>query len=473
MLRFLDLEPSDFRQLPSHIRSDQEKALPRYGNICRKQPATMVRFFLKSVLLSLFAERFNLNQHWRLSLKSFNFFRTIAAAVCLGLLFGCGHDDSRRESSEQPVFPEVLEGIVVNPVTVPFYYEAVGTIRARTRAALSSKISGQVKKLDVVEGSRVEAGEVLVVIDDREAVEKLNQARASLASTEKSLDEIQAAINQAEAQMKQAEAGYSLARTSYSRYEELNTQKIISSQEFDKVRAELQAAEANLNAARENVARLESQKEALVQSLARARSGVKEAEVMKSHARVTAPFAGTIVKKHVEVGGFAVPGAPLLEIENPAGFRLEVDVRETEFANQVRLGRKVDVLVDALGETPIKGTVVEAAPSADPLSRTFRVKIGLPDNPGIKSGMYGKALCPREERQAVLIPEAALVKRGQLEQVFSVGDDRTVHLRLIKTGKTFDERLEVLSGLQGGETIIVNPPPGLKDRTRVNVEIKK
>ena len=231
-------------------------------------------------------------------------------------------------------------------------------------------------------------------------------------------------------------------------------------------------AEAQLNVAREGVSLLESQKEGLMMSLARAQSEVKEAEVLKSHARVLAPFAGTIVKKHVDAGGFATPGVPLLEIEDPDGFRLEVDVRETEFANQVELGREVPVQIDALGESLIIGQVVEASPSADPLSRTFRVKIALPEQPGISSGMYGKALCPRGERQTLLIPQNALIKRGQLEQVFSVDESQTAHLRLIKTGKVFGDQLEILAGLQEGEVIIANPKPGLKDGSRVTVEIK-
>ena len=406
-------------------------------------------------------------------MRTLNFFRIAVFVVVIGLLTACGQDKNHSETKEQAVFPGALEEVVIKPATVPFYYEAVGTIRAKTRAALSSKISGQITRMNVDEGSRVKAGDVLLLIDDREVVEKLNQARAALASTEKSLDEIQAGINQAEAQKKKAEADLSLARTSYSRYEKLNAQKIISNQEFDTVKTQLDVAEAGLKAAGEGVVRLESKKEVLAMSLAKARSGVKEAEVLKSHAKLTAPFSGTIVKKYVDVGGFAVPGAPLLEIENPTGFRLEVDVTETEFANQVRLGREVAVQIDALGESPIKGTVVEVSPSADPLSRTFRVKIALPDLPGIKSGMYGKALCPREERQVILIPKTALIKRGQLEQVFTVDDGRTVHLRLIKTGKTFGDRLEVLAGLENGDTIIINPPPGLTDRSRVNVEIKK
>jgi RND family efflux transporter MFP subunit len=406
-------------------------------------------------------------------LKYINIFRVILLICCFGTFSACGHNGNEQVNKEPLVFEGVMDAIVIKPSTVPLYYEAVGTIRARTKAALSSKIAGQIKEITVKEGSMVQVGDLLLVIDDREVIEKLKQSKAALASTEKSLDGIQAAINQAVAQQKQAEANFSMAQASYSRYENLSTEKIISNQEFDTIKTERQMAEAQLNVAREGVSRLESQQDGLMMSLARAQSEVKEAEVLKSHARVIAPFAGTIVKKHVEAGGFATPGVPLLEIENPDGFRLEVDVRETEFANQVELGREVPVQIDALGESFIIGKVVEVAPSADPLSRTFRVKIALPEQAGINSGMYGKALCPREDRETILIPREALIKRGQLEQVFSVDDNQVAHLRLVKTGKTFDDQLEILVGLQGGEVIITTPKPGLQDRSRVTVEIKQ
>ncbi len=405
-------------------------------------------------------------------MKSVNLFMIILLIFTLGAVFACGHNGNQNDNKEPPVFEGLLEGVVVKPSTVSLYYEAVGTIRARTKAALSSKIAGQIKEITVEEGSRVQAGDLLLLIDDREVIEKLKQAKAALASTGKSLDGIQAAINQAEAQKEQAEANFSMAQASYSRYENLSTEKIISNQEFDTIKTERQMAKSQLDAAREGVSRLESQKEGLMMSLARAQSEVKEAEVFKSHARLVAPFAGTIVRKLADVGGFATPGVPLLEIEDPDGFRLEVDVREAEFANQVELGREVPVQIDALGDSLIIGKVVEVSPTADSLSRTFRVKIALPEQAGINSGMYGKALCPREERQTILIPKQALIKRGQLEQVFTVDDNQITHLRLVKTGKTFDGGLEILVGLQGGEIIITNPKPGLKDRSRVTVEIK-
>jgi multidrug efflux pump subunit AcrA (membrane-fusion protein) len=412
-------------------------------------------------------------KHGGIPLKFTYFSKTTVLIFCLGALFACGHNDNRNKNKKQPVFQPVLEGIVIKPSTVPLYYEAIGTIRAKTKAALSSKIAGQIKQINVIEGSEVKAGDLLLEIDDREVIEKLNQAKAALASTEKALEGIQAAINQAEAQQKQAEADFSLAQASYSRYEDLSTQKIISIQEFDSIKAKRQMSEAQLTAAQEGVSRLKSQKEGLAMSLARAQSEVKETEVLKSHTKMMAPFSGIIIKKYADAGAFAVPGTPLLEIEDPEGFRLEVDVREEEFANQVEIGREVPVQIDALGESLINGTVVEASPSADPLSRTFRVKVALPRQPGIKTGMYGKALCPREERQTILIPKEALIKRGQLEQVFSVDESQTAHLRLVKTGKTFGDHLEILAGLQSGDTIIINPKLGLKDRSKVTVEIEQ
>ena len=216
-------------------------------------------------------------------MKSISFFRVIVLICCLGVLSACGHNGDKKESKKPLVFEGVMEGIVIKPSTVPLYYEAVGTIRAKTKAALSSKIAGQIKEITVEEGSRVNSGDLLLVIDDREVIEKLKQAMASLASTEKSLDAIQAAINQAEAQQEQAEANFSMAQASYSRYENLSTEKIISNQEFDTIKTARQMAKAQLNVAREGVSRLESQKEGLMMSLTRAQSEVKEAEyLMKS-----------------------------------------------------------------------------------------------------------------------------------------------------------------------------------------------
>ena len=109
-------------------------------------------------------------------MKSVNLFMIILLSFTLGTVFACSHNGNQNENKEPPVFEGLLEGVVVKPSTVSLYYEAVGTIRARTKAALSSKIAGQIKEITVEEGSRVQAGDLLLLIDDREVIEKLKQA---------------------------------------------------------------------------------------------------------------------------------------------------------------------------------------------------------------------------------------------------------------------------------------------------------
>lgn len=388
----------------------------------------------------------------------------------LVILSSCGNSEDTANSGTVTTFPEPVTLTTIQTDTIPIYYEAVGTIKAKTSTILSSKVPGHIKKIAVNEGDAVSAGDEIVLIDDRTINAKLDQAEAAYESSKRALDEITNSIKQAEAKKDQAEANLSLARTTYSRYETLYQEKATSDQEFDTVKAKLQVSEARVNEAREGISGLMSKKKQVAASIEQAKSAVEEANVMKSYTRVKAPFDGIIIRKHVEVGSLAVPGVPLVTLENPQGFQLEVDVREKEFANKVQLGRNVDVQIDALGSRTIEGRVAEIVPAADPMTRTFKVKIALPDLPGIKSGMYGKAMCFRGEREGILIPTSAYLKRGQLEQVFTVNDDNRAILRLIKTGKTFKDKIEVSAGLRQGDKIISSPPNGLKDGYNVRVE---
>ncbi len=387
-------------------------------------------------------------------------------------ILSCGHDEDNNDSKKITTFPEPVEVATVQTTKIPIFYEAVGTIKAKASTLLSSKVPGHIKNINVNEGDKVAAGDVIVLIDDRGINAKLDQARAAYESSKKALDEIGNSINQARARKEQAEANLSLAQATYTRYENLYREKATSDQEFDTVKAKLQVSRAQVNEAAEGISSLMSKKDQVASSIEQAKSAVEEANVMKSYTTVTAPFDGIIIKKHVEVGSLAVPGVPLMTLENPQGFQLEVDVREKEFANKVKTGRKVAVKIDALSDKVIYGRVAEIVPAADPMTRTFKVKIALPELPSIKSGMYGKAMCFRGERDGILIPRNAYIKRGQLEQVFTVDSDNIAVLRLIKTGKIFEDEIEVLAGLLEGDRIIINPKTGLKDRYKVKVGVK-
>lgn len=393
--------------------------------------------------------------------------------ICFFFIIACGQEEMAPTDQQAKVFPNKLKATVVKKTHIPTYYEAVGTVKAKTSTTLSSKIPGHVNRITVVEGNAVANGDILIEIDDRGVQEKVKQAKAGYKGALKSLNEIEAAIDQAKAQKKQALSGLELAQTEFNRHQQLIKSQVISQQKFDQTKTQLEVSQAQLQAAQGGVLALQSKKDQVLASIEMAKAKVDEAQIMKSHTLIRAPFDGIIVNKHVDIGSLAVPGTPLLTIEQPHGFRLEVDVREEEFAGNVEVGRKVATQIDALGKTVIYGHVAEAVPTANALSRTFRVKIALPDIPGLKSGMYGKAMCSRGGRECILIPKSSLVQRGQLEQVFTVDKNSLARLRLVKTGKQVEDHIEVVAGIKIGDTVISNPPNDLIDRHQVDVEVSK
>jgi RND family efflux transporter MFP subunit len=174
-----------------------------------------------------------------------------------------------------------------------------------------------------------------------------------------------------------------------------------------------------------------------------------------SYTKITAPFAGVVTRKTVDAGDLAGPGVPLLEIEDQQQYRLEALVNEDQIAS-VKAGAPVPVKLDALGGQELPGTVSEIVPAADSSSRSFVVKIDLPRDPAIKSGLFGRARFSVDQKEVLTIPASAVVQRGQLTGVYVAGDDNVARLRLITIGKRHGDQYEALSGLDAGERIVTD-----------------
>lgn len=226
------------------------------------------------------------------------------------------------------------------------------------------------------------------------------------------------------------------------RYQMLYDKKSVSPQEYDEVKTRLAAAKARRDAAHAGRAQAEA--------------GVAAAKTAVGYTTIRAPFDGVVTTKLVDPGAMAAPGVPLLVVEDPSRFRLEVQVDESQIG-LVRLGASVPVLIDALGPQRISGKVVEIVPAADPSSRSFTVKIELPSKPAVRSGLFGRARFPRGERQAILVPQSAVVHRGQLDGVYVVGTNDLADLRYVTLGRLDGDEVEILSGLSGGERIVAEP----------------
>jgi RND family efflux transporter MFP subunit len=150
----------------------------------------------------------------------------------------------------------------------------------------------------------------------------------------------------------------------------------------------------------------------------------------------------------------------LIDIEDPSMLQLEADVPEA-IASRIQQDARLAVRVDSL-EGELEGTVREIAPTADPASRTLRVKLDLPRTAGLMSGQFARLIVPVGQSSSVRVPVSAVVLRGQLEILFVVANQRA-QLRLVKTGRRIGDEVEILAGLEAGESVVVGGAALLAD----------
>jgi multidrug efflux pump subunit AcrA (membrane-fusion protein) len=391
---------------------------------------------------------------------------TILAAIGLTAITvaSCGQKSEAAAGKPPVVKGARVERVSMSPVED--YYEATGTARSKTTTVLSSKIMGTIISLRAREGDKVSAGQVIVEIDNRDASAQLQKADAGLRQAQEGLAEVEQAINAAKSAQAAAEANQRLANSTYARYRALIERKSVSPQEFDEAKSKHEMAEAEARRAADTLKMLAAKRQQALAQIDQAKAEIANARVFVSYARITSPISGVVVSKNTEVGSTATPGAPLLTIEDSLRYRLEVAVEESQLG-KIGMGQRARVRIDALGADDLEGGVSEITPAADPMSRSYTVKIDLPARQSLRSGLYGVARFASGQRQAILIPQKAVAQRGQLAGVFAVDDAGVARLRLIKTGKIYGESVEALSGLSDGERIVVDGVAKVRDGVKV------
>jgi RND family efflux transporter MFP subunit len=278
----------------------------------------------------------------------------------------------------------------------------IGTVMSEETVSLSARIPATVSRVLAVTGSKVSRGETLVVLDDREIKEQLAATAA---------------------QFKQAEA-------EYQRAQRLMAVKATTEQAMI-------AAESGFNAARAQWER---------------------AKVMLSYATVTSPLDGIVTERRVEAGDLAAPGQVLVSIYDPLRMRLECAV-PVRLVNKLPLGKEVDVILDRPA-TAFKGQVAEIVSEVDASTRTQKVKVRLQATAGdILPGTFGRLWIEDEAAETICVPASAVYKVGQLEMAQVVQGSRVVR-HMVKTGAVKGDQVEVLSGLDDGDKILVNPVKG-------------
>jgi len=342
--------------------------------------------------------------------------------------------------------PIAVRAVPVAMADVDTAIESGGLVQAHVTAAITARLVAPVREVRVLPGDRVRRGQTLIVLDGDDLAAAARAARSAAAAAAQG-------ANAAAAELRAVEAALTLARASQERIAVLHARHSATDQEFDDATAMLRGAEARAAGASARVL----QTAAAVDS---ARAAGDQAAATASFTRITAPFDGVVTDKMVEPGNMASPGMPLLRLEDTRRFHLEVRVDESRAAT-IRMGDSVPVQLGA-GRSALNGTVTEISRAVDADARAFRVKIALPDLPGLRSGEFGKARFAGTQRRALSVPASAIARRGQLTSVFVIDGGRA-RLRLINVRDS-----EVVAGLAESELVIVSPPAGLTDGRRVS-----
>ncbi len=377
-----------------------------------------------------------------------------ALLSALAVLAGCSAPPAESSGTLSRV--EVKATVApVEKTAVNTPYEAVGTVRSRVSSTIQSKATGNILAVHVNTGDMVELGQTLVEIDSREAAAQVKGAESALQQAHDALQEMEKSVQAAMHAKAAADADNTLATTTYERIKGLADRQAVSRQILDEATAKYRSAAAQAAQAGEMIASVQARRSEAQGRIEQAKAQLEDARAVLSHTKVEAPFAGLVTKRWVDVGDMASPGAPLIELEDVQQYRLEAIVDEA-VVQGIKNGENVPVTLDAVGGGPLEGVVAELVPSADPSSRTFVVKIDIPSPQGIKSGMFGRAAFSAGQKDALSVPASAVFERGQLSGVYAVGEGGVARLRLITVGKRRGDTVEVLSGLDPGERIVVD-----------------
>jgi len=350
--------------------------------------------------------------------------------------------------------------------TVQVTEEAAGAVRSKAAATIQSKLVGHITAIHVTEGNPVTVNMPLIDVDDREVAAQVRKVESGLLEAQSALQEVDKGTAGAQAGRTAAVANQDLANATLERLKGLAQNEAISRQALDEAEAKQKASAAAYSQADQMLKSFEAKRAEASARIEQAQAELANARIMLGYARILSPMDGIVIRKNVDVGDLAAPSMPLLEIEDNRQYRLEANVDEGR-VGVFHMGDSISVLVDALGSQPIAGTVAEVVPASDPGSHTFVVKVNLPAAPNLHSGLFGRLRYVAGEKQALTVPAAAITERGQLTGVFVVGDDHIARLRLIKTGKSYGDRVEILSGLSEGETIVTGNLGAVQDGVRI------
>ena len=351
------------------------------------------------------------------------------ALILVTFAVSCGKKKDTTSVNNDPAIPVKVQKVASNSNTA--FISVSGTVQAEASADLSTRMMGFVNELYVKVGDKVSKGQLLLTINN---------------------SDLQAKKAQVEANIIKAETGLKNAEKDYNRFKNLLAQNSASQKEVDDMTARYEMAKASLQAAKQMK---------------------NEINAQFAYTNIRAPFAGEITNTFIDKGAMANPGMPLISVEGKEGFEVIARVPESEIS-KIKQNTVVEVLVKSINKT-VKGKVSEVSSSAKNTGGQYVVKISLDktDSP-ILSGMFATVQFPVEKsnsaENSIRIPKSAIVEQGQLQGVYTVSQNNKALLRWLRLGRSFDNEVEVLSGLSSEETYIISAESKLYNGANISIQ---
>lgn len=313
-----------------------------------------------------------------------------------------------------------------------------------------AKVAGYVKRIYVDVGDRVKEGQLIAVLEIPELQDEVQTAEASVSKSQEE-------IRRAQADLERAQSAHEVAHLAYSRLADVSKTRpgLVAQQEIDDALGRDRVGEAQVATAKASLS-------AAQQQLRVAQANRQKVRTLFAYAQIRAPFAGVVTKRYADTGSMIQTGIssqtqsmPLVTLAQEDLLRLVIPVPEST-VSKIRLGSPVEVNVSALGKK-LEGKVARFADQVDMATRTMHTEVDVPNPTGeLVPGMYASAsLLLTDERNALTVPVQALARTEDSVSVFFIDKQGKLQERSVKTGIETPSQVEILSGLQEGDLVVV------------------
>ncbi len=358
--------------------------------------------------------------------------------------------------------------------------EYTGTSAPFRIVSVRSQVEGKLLDLKLDVGDSAKIGQIVGQLDDALLLTALNQATSELAALKSEIARATTQVSNARALVEQARLEVVQASNDATRQDKLLKEGAIALQSAEQARTKARTANQALRAATEQV-RTEQQAVAAAQGRFTAQQAVvAQAKERRSYAQLKSPITGIVTEKVTEPGNLVQPGGEVLKIGDFSRVKVVAQVSELELA-KIAVGQSVQVRLDAFPNQSLIGRVTRISPTADATARLVPVEVVIPNGGGkIGSGLLARVNFQGSAQQRVVVPQTAFQETGgkssrqnnqTLFVVRDVGGKPTVTARPVTLGSRADGKVEILSGLQPGESYVVQSGKPLKDGETVRLSI--